>query len=60
MVTGLLDMLDRLVETNEEGRRLTSADVARFREHATQWREQVERLRQRIGGATTEPPRSVQ
>jgi hypothetical protein len=38
MLSGLLDLLDRIVDVNEDGRRLTPADIARFREHARLWR----------------------
>jgi hypothetical protein len=41
-------------------RQLTQADVERLREHAALWRQQLERLRQRLASVTIEPPTRVQ
>jgi hypothetical protein len=48
MVGALLDLVDRIVIGFDDGRQLTQADVERLREHSTLWRQQLERLRQRL------------
>jgi hypothetical protein len=58
MVTRLLDLFDTLVRAYEAGQQPTSADVARLREGL--WREQLDRLRQRLASVTIEPPTRVQ
>ena len=60
MVGALLDLVDRIVIGFDDGRQLTQADVERLREHSALWREQLERLRQRLASVTIEPPTRVQ
>jgi hypothetical protein len=60
MVGALLDLVDRIVVGFDDGRQLTQADVERLREHSALWRQQLERLRQRLASVTIEPPTRVQ
>jgi hypothetical protein len=60
MVGALLDLVERVVVGFDDGRQLTQADVERLREHSTLWRQQLERLRQRLASVTIEPPTRVQ
>ena len=60
MVGALLDLVERIVVGFDDGRQLTQADVERLREHSTLWRQQLERLRQRLASVTIEPPTRVQ
>jgi hypothetical protein len=59
MVGALLDVTDRIVAAFDDGRQLTAGDLERLREHAALWREQLERLRQRLASVTIEPPTRV-
>jgi hypothetical protein len=59
-VAGLLDALDILRVALEAGRQRTGGDLERLREHSALWRRQLEKLRSRLSGLTTEPPTSVQ
>jgi hypothetical protein len=60
MVGALLDLVDRIVIGFDDGRQLTQADAERLREHSTPWRQQLERIRQRLASVTIEPPPRVQ
>jgi hypothetical protein len=53
-------LVDRIVVGFDDGRQLTHADVERLREHSTLWRQQLERVRQRLASVTIEPPTRVQ
>ena len=59
MVGARLLLVDRIVVGFDEGQ-LTAAEVQRLREHSALWREQLERLRQRLASVTLEPPQRVQ
>ena len=56
-VGALLDLVDRIVVGFDDGRKRTSND---FPEHSTLWRQQLERLRQRLASLTIEPPTRMQ
>jgi hypothetical protein len=60
MVGALLDLVDRIVVGFDDRRQLTPADVQRLRQHSALWRDQLERLRQRLASVTIEPPTRVQ
>ena len=60
MVGARLLLVDRIVVGFDEGSQLTAAEVQRLREHSALWREQLERLRQRLASVTLEPPQRVQ
>ena len=60
MVGALLDLMERIVVGFDDGRQLTQADVERLRQHSALWRDQLERLRQRLASVTIEPPTRVQ
>jgi hypothetical protein len=48
MVELLLDALDRLRLSLEAGHQPSAGDLQRLREHSALWRQQLDRLRQRI------------
>jgi hypothetical protein len=55
MVEGLLDALDTMRLSLEAGHQPTAGDLQRLREHSALWRQQLDRLRQRLVSATVEP-----
>ena len=56
MVGLLLDALDVLLASYVAGEQPSTGDVQRLREHSELWRQQLERLKQRLASVTIEPP----
>jgi hypothetical protein len=57
MVSQILKMLTDFLNACRVGRVPTADEIARFREHAERWREQLAGLQKRIASAKIEPPR---
>jgi hypothetical protein len=60
MVGLLLDALDTLLVAYVAGQQPTAADVERLQDHSALWRQQLDRLKQRLASLTIEPPTRVQ
>lgn len=60
MLGQLLKLFSGVLEGAEAGRVPTNDEIARFRQHAETWREQLAGLQQRLASATIEPPRRAQ
>jgi hypothetical protein len=60
MVQILLDQIDLLLLAHDAGRLLTDAEVQKLRETSALWRQQLDRLRQRLNSVMIAPPTRVQ
>ena len=56
MVGLLLDALDVLLASSLAGQQPSTGDLERLTEHSALWRQQLEKLRSRLGSLTIEPP----
>ena len=55
MLDGVLQMLNGILNTCEEGRSLTAAQVTELRDHAELWASQIARLKNSTASAALKP-----
>lgn len=60
MIGKLLDLTDRLIEALETHERPSAEEIDALRVQARNWREQLDRVRQRLASVMIEPPNRVQ
>lgn len=60
MIGDLLDLTDRLIEALESHERPSAEQIDALRVQAWNWRQQLDRVRQRLASVMVEPPRRVQ
>lgn len=59
MVDGLLDLTERLAESLKSGDRPSPEQIDDLQDRAALWRQQHDRVRQRLASATVEPSNRV-